>query len=74
MAEPRPKRSEKEVLADNATWRPAKWEKADATPQDFMRDNAACERVAKEAKAMRPEAARIRCLEGKGWRLIDHRP
>jgi len=49
------------------------WQKAGATPQDFMRDNAACEKAAASDRARKPETARIVCLESKGWRLATRR-
>lgn len=49
MAEPRPKRSTQEVLADNAPWRPARWEKADATALKQLHAGTASPEMQKRA-------------------------
>ena len=51
MAEPRLKRNLQEVLADNAPWRPAKWEKADATALKQLHAGTAGPEMQKRALA-----------------------
>lgn len=46
---PRPLRSTQEILADNAPWRPARWEKADATALKQLHAGTASPEMQKRA-------------------------